>query len=153
VPHPLAQNDRQSWERQPGEGAKAHTAFLVYRNLGPHARSLRIVGEQLGKSRALIERWSSVWQWVFRCEQWDIGEAEKQADALRDQYREPLERHRSIAEGAMERLSMYILGVEPGKVKEFPNGLPGLDLSTLTPRDAAHLLRVCAELEMRAYGL
>ena len=53
------------FEQQPEESAKAFTAFSVYLNLGPE-RSLAAVGQKLGKSIALLERWSARWRWSER---------------------------------------------------------------------------------------
>ena len=55
----------QSFDQQPKESAKAFAAFELYLNMGPE-RSLGAVGQKLGKSGALIERWSSRWQWTER---------------------------------------------------------------------------------------
>ena len=53
------------FEQQPKESAKAFAAFSIYLSLGPE-RSLRAVGEMLGKSEGLIERWSSKFDWSAR---------------------------------------------------------------------------------------
>jgi hypothetical protein len=58
---------RQLFDRQPGEPEKAFAAFRTYLDLGSK-RSLRAVGQKLGKSKALMERWSSQWKWVARVE-------------------------------------------------------------------------------------
>ena len=54
-----------TFEQQPRESAKAFAAFTEYLHLGPQ-RSLAAVGQKLGKSLVLIERWSSRWQWTER---------------------------------------------------------------------------------------
>jgi hypothetical protein len=56
---------RNLYDRQPGESEKEFTAFRSYLDLGPK-RSLAKVGRRLGKSKALMERWSSQWKWVAR---------------------------------------------------------------------------------------
>ena len=53
------------FERQPDESAKAFTAFTAYADMGPK-RSLAAVGQTLGKSVGLIERWSRRHDWVNR---------------------------------------------------------------------------------------
>lgn len=76
-------SDRQPWEKQPGETAKAYQAFCVYRDLGA-GRSLSIAYERTGKGRSktgersgkteaprLWERWSSKYQWVERSQAYD----------------------------------------------------------------------------------
>lgn len=55
------------FDRQPGEREEAFTAFRTYLDLGAD-RSLAGVGLKLGKSKALMERWSSQWNWVKRVE-------------------------------------------------------------------------------------
>ncbi|HUW09215.1 MAG TPA: hypothetical protein VM537_05760 [Anaerolineae bacterium] len=62
--------DRQPWERRKGEGRKAYDAFCSYRDQ-EDARSLAAVGKVLGKSDALMERWSVRWGWVERAHAWD----------------------------------------------------------------------------------
>jgi hypothetical protein len=81
-----------AWGRQENESARAFQAFEVYRDLGVE-RSLVKVGQTLGKSRALIERWSAQHDWVDRVE----------ALADRDEMlrREAVEEH--VREGAEDR--------------------------------------------------
>ena len=54
-----------AFEQQPRESAKAFEAFSVYLNMGAE-RSLAAVGRKLGKSRALLERWSAKFDWAGR---------------------------------------------------------------------------------------
>ncbi len=53
------------FEQQPRESAKAFAAFSLYLSLGAE-RSLAAVGQELGKSVGLIERWSSKFDWPGR---------------------------------------------------------------------------------------
>lgn len=53
------------WERQHGESTQAYEAFVAYRDMETK-RSLRAVGQQLGKSKTLIERWNKAWNWQER---------------------------------------------------------------------------------------
>ena len=55
----------RAWERQEGETSRAYEAFSAYRDLGS-ARSLAKVGQLLGKSTGLMERWSAAHAWVDR---------------------------------------------------------------------------------------
>ncbi len=61
---------KQPFDRQPGESAKAHAAAKLYFELGAQ-RSLEAVGQKLGKSGTLLSRWSSRWQWVARAKAYD----------------------------------------------------------------------------------
>jgi hypothetical protein len=53
------------FEQQPRESSRAFAAFNTYLSLGPQ-RSLVAVGQKLGKSRVVIERWSTKYDWVSR---------------------------------------------------------------------------------------
>lgn len=64
------EKEPQVWERQPEETPKAYEAFAIYRDMGSD-RSLAKVGEELGKSEALMERWSAKYDWVKRAAAWD----------------------------------------------------------------------------------
>src|SRR2546423_7230516 len=54
-----------AFEQQPKESHKAFAAFSLYLNIGPQ-RSLEAVGRKLGKSKVLMERWSSKFDWLAR---------------------------------------------------------------------------------------
>ena len=62
--------DAHSWHRREGESGPAYEALRLYLDLGA-SRSLRAVGQKLGKSRALIDRWSSCWDWSERAASYD----------------------------------------------------------------------------------
>ena len=53
------------FERQPRETSKAFAAFKTYLELGAE-RSLAAVGERLGKSKVMMERWSRKFDWPGR---------------------------------------------------------------------------------------
>ena len=87
----------QPWERQKGESAQAFAAFLVYLQMGVD-RSLSAVGQRLGKSRALMERWSSANSWVERCRAWDNHLQREAKKAAIAEVREMSRRHIQIAQ-------------------------------------------------------
>lgn len=60
----------QTWTRRDGETSVAYEAFKEYLHQGT-ARSLASVGEALGKSTPLMERWSSLHDWVARSRDYD----------------------------------------------------------------------------------
>lgn len=60
-----------SWIQQPGETAKQFEAFQVYYTMPAGKRSLAKVGKRLGKSTALMERWSTKNHWVDRARNHD----------------------------------------------------------------------------------
>lgn len=105
--------EQEPWDRQPGESTKAYEAFAIYRDLGP-ARSVRRVSQQLGKSRTLIGRWCTDYDWVKRCEAWDaeqdrIARQEMLADmaATRKKQRKNAKR---MQERGMEFLESVVAG-------------------------------------------
>jgi hypothetical protein len=57
--------------KQKDEGAEAFEAFAKYRDMGV-ARSTAAVGRELGKSKALMDRWSSAHNWVKRAHSYDL---------------------------------------------------------------------------------
>lgn len=58
-------DNEKLWEQQKGESQQAFEAFSLYLEMG-ESRSLRAVGQRLGKSRAIIEKWSRRWSWQER---------------------------------------------------------------------------------------
>ena len=54
-----------AFEQQPRESDKAFAAFKTYLDLGAE-RSIREVGQKLGKSEGLLERWSAKFDWPAR---------------------------------------------------------------------------------------
>ena len=80
--HGLA-DDRDLWERQPMESARAFAAFSRYRDMGPGQRSSAKVAQELGRSKTLMDRWSSCWSWVKRAEAWDAEQEHTRAEAMR----------------------------------------------------------------------
>lgn len=60
----------EPWERQDNEGEEAFEAFQKYRDMGV-GRSLSAVAQQLHKSKTLMGRWSSEYNWVDRIKEWD----------------------------------------------------------------------------------
>jgi len=81
---------RHSFEQLPRESAKAFAAFNLYLNLGAE-RSLREVGEKLGKSEGLIERWCSKYDWKTRVQAFSAHLALVEREAI-----EALARERAI---------------------------------------------------------
>lgn len=53
------------FEQQPRESNKAFAAFSLYLSLGPQ-RSTREVGQKLGKSEGLMQRWAAKFDWPER---------------------------------------------------------------------------------------
>ncbi|MCX4266510.1 MAG: hypothetical protein OSJ64_06880 [Firmicutes bacterium] len=84
------------WERQEGESAPAFQAFAAYRDMGAE-RSLAKVAQKLGKSKALMERWSSQWHWQERVLAYDNDLQKQQYAKAVKNSRKMAERHIDIA--------------------------------------------------------
>lgn len=99
------------WERQKGETPQAFEAFSIYRDMGS-SRSTAKVGRKLGKSKNLMDRWSSRWEWVERARAYDNDlERQERAEAAKD-LKEARKRQRKTgyfmqkkATEALDRLS------------------------------------------------
>jgi CRP-like cAMP-binding protein len=97
----------QPWDRQPRETEPAYEAFLAYRDLGS-GRSLAKVGAGLGKSEALMERWSSRWGWVERARAYDVEVQRRSDEDFFSEARKHArsKRHAQIAELNAEALAL-----------------------------------------------
>ena len=74
---------RQRWERRKKETQKAWEAFIIYRDSGLKRSHVK-VGQELGKSLALMSRWSKRHQWVARCKAYDAFLDEKRVESTVD---------------------------------------------------------------------
>jgi hypothetical protein len=94
-----------AWERQENESARAFEAFAVYRDLGAQ-RSIAKVAEILGKSRALLERWSTKHDWVARCQALEARDEMLRREAieahLQAKAKDYAEREAALREQALE---------------------------------------------------
>ena len=95
------------WLKLPNESEQAYNAWCAYRDMNP-PRSLRNLAERLGKSRALLERWSSRWRWQKRLEAFIRNREETRLRELEATIKQTKERHIGIAQmmqaKALERL-------------------------------------------------
>lgn len=65
----MRQKTELAWERQPGESEEAYEAFTdYYKN---PKRSQKKTSKAVGKSDALIYRWSVRWHWTERAREYD----------------------------------------------------------------------------------
>ena len=94
----MRNEEKNEWDRQPGESSKAYAHFCLYRDMG-QGRSLRKLAEDAKciSKVAQLRRWSSKWQWVERSRKYDdyleMQERIKQEKERRDMRK----RHAQIA--------------------------------------------------------
>jgi hypothetical protein len=117
------------WEKQPGESAQSYSAFREYLLMGP-ARSTAKVARRLGKSKALIDRWSSRDQWVARVETFEAEASRKQDEALVDELAERSRRQAELATEALEAMAAPSLELMR-RLKKNPKLLEKLDVDQL----------------------
>lgn len=124
-------NDREAWERQPGESGPAFEAFTVYRDMG-EKRTISAVAKQLNKSGTLCHRWKLRYDWRARADAYDASiaeEARKQAIVDRKKMQE---RHIKIS---MQLQAKALAALESMQPEE------------MTPKDVKEFIRLATELE------
>jgi len=127
----------QTYERLPRESSAAYEAFCAYRDKGA-SRSTAKVARQLGKSKSLIDRWSSRWSWGSRAAAYDgYLDSERRAAAAQE-ARETAQRHARIARLAQERIC---------------ERLETLDVEALPLGSLGNWLEVACRVERIALGL
>jgi hypothetical protein len=80
--------------RLPSESAKAYAALVVYAEMGAE-RSTAKVAQKLGKSIALMNRWSSQHRWVERARAYDAHLAELAQQRAAEQYIQDILEHQA----------------------------------------------------------
>lgn len=121
-------------ERQPAETAKAFEAFRAYLEMGP-ARSTAKVARQLGKSKTLIDRWSSRWSWPDRVRRFESSETTEKDGAHLQALADRSKRQAQIAQLHGEATALVARAVVQ-KVADNPQALNGLDLEKLLALEA-----------------
>lgn len=125
-----------AWERRPDESDPAFQAFTVYRDLG-HQRSLAKVGRELGKSKTLMDRWSSAHNWVRRCAEWDAEQDRAWRQGLLHERRAMAQRQATISATAQGKFFEWLKNADPTK---------------LTGAEAIRLFDVAARIEQAVLG-
>jgi hypothetical protein len=80
-----------NFERLPNESEKAYSAYQAYLTLG-HERSHDRVGQKLGKSKTLIDRWASQYRWKERLKTYTSHMATVQQQAEEENLKEEASR-------------------------------------------------------------
>ena len=108
----MEKQELQPWQRQKRESQKAYEAFVVYRTLGK-VRSLDATAREMGKSRTLMERWSSKWSWVKRAEAWDLKVADDEENAEVQSFLLWRKQTRRISQQALGKIAAALQTLEP----------------------------------------
>ncbi len=98
------------------------------------------VVQQLHKSRALVGRWSSRWQWVARVDAYDAYlDHERQAETLKA-VREMHERYIRVAQTLLSKTAHRLVG-NPA------DGTPGLDPQKMSAADVCRTAETASKIE------
>lgn len=131
---------REPWERQPDETPKPYEAFCAYRDMGSE-RSLAKVGEKLGKSAALMERWSAKYGWVNRAALWDDEQERIEREiAQKEQVKEirsMRKRHADLAKAMLIKSAKALARIPDDEIK---------------PADVSRMVDVASRLERISRG-
>ena len=119
------------WERQKGESSQAFEAFSLYLKMG-EKRSLRSLAQRLGKSSALMNRWSSRWNWQERLRAYE-----------NDLRRQEIEADRKDRKAMRERQIKTAMLMQ----KKADEALDKIKPEELTPRAILEYIKAGAELE------
>lgn len=129
----------QPWDRQPGESPQAWEAFQKYRDLGP-SRSGAKVGKELGKSQALIDRWSAENAWVLRASAWDAEQDRQWQVELRAAQRKAAEKNvelartiKIVAGHSLAQLVQNQTALKPNEIARMAEAAIRMEQATFTP--------------------
>jgi hypothetical protein len=138
------------FEQQPRESSKAFAAFSLYLSLGPQ-RSLAAVGRKLGKSKVVIERWSSKFEWPARVQAYDAHLAVVEREAAEALARvNAAEREKRKQQVLDEEWQMHSEAIQAGReaLKRFYEKGKGATLG-----DIARMLELASTLGRLATGM
>jgi len=134
---------RQLWERQPGESAKAYSAFQKYLGLSSR-RTLREVAQLSSCSTQNIQRWSRRWFWVLRTQAYDVIEEER--------FREQCSRDRLAMRRRQVSLGVACQSVGAHAIRELQSRIASGQPLGLSPSEIKDLLAIGAQLEAKGAG-
>lgn len=161
----ITTTERPTIPRLPDEHPARYQARTEYIVAGPD-RSLESVARKLGKSRVLMERWSSEDGWVDHARQWDDLIVNLRTQAEVDAYRRDLEDHRkrygdmgkALYQVAAKLLKQLDKAVEqrPRQIKGADGrtyDIPGIEPTPQTLAIASRAVTIAADLEAHALRL
>jgi hypothetical protein len=132
---------RDPWDRRPGETPKAYAAFLDYRNMGAHKRSLRAMTAREHNPDAVhlavAMKWSRENDWVDRVGSWDDFLARQDQIEQVEQVHAMRRRHAA--------LGFQMLDIAAERVR-------AINIEKLTVREALMLADLGIKIERQARG-
>jgi hypothetical protein len=113
--HETIEISNPSWERQEGESSKAYSAFCAYRDYGVDRSIVKVVqkySENVG-SKAQLFRWSSKYDWVQRCNDFDIHTEKQRRKEIAAYLQLMSERHAQNARMLQDKALKALQGIDP----------------------------------------
>ena len=124
------------WERQDGESVKAFEAFCTYRDMGSE-RSLQKTGQALGKSKVLMENWSSKFSWVDRVTAWDDEQDRIARKEQINDIKKMRKRHADLATAMLVKAAKALAKIPESEIKA---------------SDVSRMVEVASRLEQKSRG-
>lgn len=124
------------WERQKNETSKAFEAFILYRDMGV-SRTQEKVSKELAKSRDIIWRWCSTYDWVERAAAYDGYIDSMDLQEREKEHRAMLKRHVQLSLAFQNKIAEGLRKINPDR---------------LTPKDLVIWLDVATKLERSSRG-
>lgn len=124
------------WEKQEHETSKAFNAFCLYRDMGADRSQSRLV-EEYGQSMTTVNKWSSKFDWVKRCEAWDVEQDRVAREAQLKEISDMRKRHISVANAMLSKAAQALEFIPEDEIK---------------PSDVVKMVEVAAKLERLSRG-
>lgn len=122
-------SERALYDIDPEWSPPRKEAFAMYRDMGTD-RSLRAVGQRLGKTTVLIEGWSSNDGWVARCAAFDAEQDRQRQAAAQEERRRLAKKHARAIEATITVLMQPAVTLAQ-KIENGDHSLEDLDPITL----------------------
>lgn len=103
----MAEKDPYPWTRRDNETDPAYDAFRTYLNMG-RERNTRSVAQILGKSRQIIEGWSSRHEWVSRIIAYDRHMETASTDGHAEELKRVRGRHMDVSKKLLDHLDQRL---------------------------------------------
>lgn len=131
------EHEDAAWAKREGEPSDAWAGFMVWRDLSPHERKARTVGQTMGLSTRKVTSWAEAHDWHERVAAWD---------AYLDQIRT---RHAANRVVAMQERHLFQAMMMQAKGME---RIVEIDAHELSPNDARNLVKDGIQLERITMG-
>lgn len=124
-------SESKPWERREDESAKAFEAFEIYLHMGDN-RSLSKVAQRLHKSKTMLGRWSSRYEWQIRVVKYENELRREEYDRLKKERKRIRDKQLKLSD-LLQRKAM--------------DALKNLDPEELPPKTILSFITQAAKME------